>query len=72
MFAYEVYLNGITKENLRRELRTKQCTINILHAMLAGQNTTTCDLNNLKELNNPHSTKFTTTLVLKGKYKIEW
>lgn len=72
MFAHGRYLNATTQEDLQRELRTKQCTINILHSMLAGQTSTFCNLNNVKELSNPHATNFNVTQIVPGRYKIEW
>lgn len=72
MFSYGAYLNETTKESLRQELRTKQCIINILHAMLSDQTSTFCNLNNVDELNNPHSNKFEITQINPGRYKIEW
>ena len=73
MFAYGMN-NSVSKGQLKSEIRTKQCTINILHAMLCEQNFTTCNLHNLEELKslNYHNKTFSITRISKTKYKIEW
>jgi len=59
-------------EELEKKIRVQQCTINILHSMLKGDNTTVCNLHHLSELNNPHNSEFKTTRLEKNIYKIEW
>jgi len=67
-FAY----GAIISSDLKKELRQKQCTINIMHAMLSGKKSTICNLHSLNELHSPHSKKYFITRIKHNTYKIEW